>query len=262
MLDLGLEFLLVQLAFFWRERERNHFSFSAARVGMLRTAVARNPPASTSPSSKQCHKNIKMAILGQIKGPSSPVSCLQTVANARCPRGSEPNRFLELPKYIDEIKMEICSWLVKRQGGISYGVLTVEKHKLTAVTVRKIIFILRGGVQITLEHAVTNHIFFWCLGWITCLGSKASEVITKKPGQPEMRRCLFMSSTSLVNTQHGLKILSHKEMSKLLVDFTTLDRPDFIMTKELFETQYHDTNLFDSCHLEVDLQVAQLLNEG
>ncbi|CAM5133683.1 unnamed protein product [Natator depressus] len=37
-------------------------------------------------------KNIRMAILGQIKGPSSPVSSLLTVANARCPKGSEPNR--------------------------------------------------------------------------------------------------------------------------------------------------------------------------
>ncbi|XP_073205520.1 calmodulin-1 isoform X2 [Lepidochelys kempii] len=32
-----------------------------------------------------------MAILGQTKDPSSPVSCLQKVANARCPRGNEQN---------------------------------------------------------------------------------------------------------------------------------------------------------------------------
>uniref|UniRef100_A0A674IWY0 Ras-related protein Rab-17 n=1 Tax=Terrapene triunguis TaxID=2587831 RepID=A0A674IWY0_9SAUR len=30
--------------------------------------------------------------LGQTKGPSSPVSCLLTVATARCPRGNEQNR--------------------------------------------------------------------------------------------------------------------------------------------------------------------------
>ncbi|CAM4480514.1 unnamed protein product [Caretta caretta] len=34
-------------------------------------------------------KNIRTAILGQTKGPSSPVSCLPAVANARCPRGNE-----------------------------------------------------------------------------------------------------------------------------------------------------------------------------
>uniref|UniRef100_A0A8C3S0Y3 ATPase inhibitor, mitochondrial n=1 Tax=Chelydra serpentina TaxID=8475 RepID=A0A8C3S0Y3_CHESE len=32
---------------------------------------------------------IRMVILVQTKGPSSPVSCLPTVANAKCPRGSE-----------------------------------------------------------------------------------------------------------------------------------------------------------------------------
>ncbi|CAM4520977.1 unnamed protein product [Lepidochelys olivacea] len=41
---------------------------------------------------QQCFVNVRMAVLGQTKGPSSPVSCLLTVANARCPRGSEPNR--------------------------------------------------------------------------------------------------------------------------------------------------------------------------
>ncbi|XP_073200850.1 transmembrane emp24 domain-containing protein 7 isoform X2 [Lepidochelys kempii] len=35
---------------------------------------------------------IRTAILGQTKGLSSPVSCLPTVANARCPRGNEQNR--------------------------------------------------------------------------------------------------------------------------------------------------------------------------
>nr|XP_048679881.1 Meckel syndrome type 1 protein isoform X3 [Caretta caretta] len=38
------------------------------------------------------HKNIRMPILHQTEGLSSPVSCLLTVADARCPRGSEPNR--------------------------------------------------------------------------------------------------------------------------------------------------------------------------
>ncbi|CAM5094109.1 unnamed protein product [Eretmochelys imbricata] len=41
---------------------------------------------------QQCFVNVRTAVLGQTKGPSSPVSCLLTVANARCPRGSEPNR--------------------------------------------------------------------------------------------------------------------------------------------------------------------------
>ncbi|TFJ95811.1 branched-chain amino acid ABC transporter substrate-binding protein [Platysternon megacephalum] len=36
--------------------------------------------------------NMRTARLGQPDGPSSPVSCLPTAANARCPRGSEPNR--------------------------------------------------------------------------------------------------------------------------------------------------------------------------
>ncbi|XP_065437323.1 integrator complex subunit 6 isoform X10 [Chrysemys picta bellii] len=39
------------------------------------------------------YKNIRAAILGQTKGPSSPVSCLPTVASARCFRGNEQNRF-------------------------------------------------------------------------------------------------------------------------------------------------------------------------
>uniref|UniRef100_A0A674IAC4 BUB1 N-terminal domain-containing protein n=1 Tax=Terrapene triunguis TaxID=2587831 RepID=A0A674IAC4_9SAUR len=34
-------------------------------------------------------KNIRTAILVQTKGPSSPVSCLPIVPNARCPRGNE-----------------------------------------------------------------------------------------------------------------------------------------------------------------------------
>ncbi|XP_075788602.1 zinc finger protein 131 isoform X2 [Pelodiscus sinensis] len=38
------------------------------------------------------HENIRTAILGQTKGPSSPVSCLPTVANTRCPRGRDHNR--------------------------------------------------------------------------------------------------------------------------------------------------------------------------
>ncbi|XP_075796064.1 dual specificity protein phosphatase 22-A-like isoform X3 [Pelodiscus sinensis] len=38
--------------------------------------------------------NIRTAMLGQTNLPSSPVSCLPTVANARCPRGSERNRLL------------------------------------------------------------------------------------------------------------------------------------------------------------------------
>nr|XP_042707092.1 MAP7 domain-containing protein 3 isoform X19 [Chrysemys picta bellii] len=37
------------------------------------------------------------AVLGQSKGPSNPVSCLPRVANARCPRGSEPNRISNTP---------------------------------------------------------------------------------------------------------------------------------------------------------------------
>uniref|UniRef100_A0A452I200 WD repeat-containing protein 62 n=1 Tax=Gopherus agassizii TaxID=38772 RepID=A0A452I200_9SAUR len=37
-------------------------------------------------------KNIRTAMLGQTKGPSSPVSCLPTVASARCFRGNEQNR--------------------------------------------------------------------------------------------------------------------------------------------------------------------------
>ncbi|XP_065266920.1 MAP7 domain-containing protein 3 [Emys orbicularis] len=37
------------------------------------------------------------AILDQSKGPSSPVSCLPRVANARCPRGSESNRISNTP---------------------------------------------------------------------------------------------------------------------------------------------------------------------
>ncbi|XP_077693138.1 uncharacterized protein LOC144276727 isoform X1 [Eretmochelys imbricata] len=36
-----------------------------------------------------CDKNLRIAILGQTKDPSSSVSCLPTVVNARCFRGNE-----------------------------------------------------------------------------------------------------------------------------------------------------------------------------
>ncbi|XP_077666324.1 hydroxyacid-oxoacid transhydrogenase, mitochondrial isoform X4 [Eretmochelys imbricata] len=40
---------------------------------------------------QQEHQNIRKAILRQIRGPSSQVSCLPTVANAQCFRGNEQN---------------------------------------------------------------------------------------------------------------------------------------------------------------------------
>ncbi|CAM2095747.1 unnamed protein product [Caretta caretta] len=72
-------------------------------------------------------------------------------------------RFLELPKYIDEIKMEICSWLVKRGGNFLWRSDCRETQADCGHGQEDHLHTERG-VQITLEHAVTNHIFFWCLG--------------------------------------------------------------------------------------------------
>ncbi|XP_043369577.1 C-type lectin domain family 2 member L isoform X3 [Dermochelys coriacea] len=84
--------------YYFSEKEKDwnsSQSFCSSHNSSL-TVIESQQELSRSVTRYSAQKNMKIrtAILGQTKGPSSPVSCLPTMANARCPRGNEQNRNL------------------------------------------------------------------------------------------------------------------------------------------------------------------------
>ncbi|XP_043348911.1 arf-GAP with coiled-coil, ANK repeat and PH domain-containing protein 2 isoform X2 [Dermochelys coriacea] len=68
--------------------------------------------------------NIRLARLGQIKGPSSPVSCLPTVANARCTRGSELNRAA-----LEEVEGDVAELELKLEKLVKLCIAMIDTGK-------------------------------------------------------------------------------------------------------------------------------------
>ncbi|CAM4682593.1 unnamed protein product [Lepidochelys kempii] len=62
-------------------------------------------------------KNIRTAILDQTKGPFiSPVSCLPTVANARCPRGNEQKRSQWCLLALESLNLDMSNRIHRREA--------------------------------------------------------------------------------------------------------------------------------------------------